>query len=194
MSYDTRRTSSNLSRRSALGGAGAAAAALGLGTVSRVVAQDATPTAMASHPFVGTWIIGDPTGGEPTTNIITADGGLIDPTVGAAGVWTATGARTADFTLIAIFAEDQPAIGVAAGGGSYFLVRGSVTVDAGGDTATGTANATHVAADGTVLDQQAQGTGTSPYLRLKVEPQSAAGQPLAGFPAWTPASAATPTP
>lgn len=104
--------------------------------------------------------------------------------MGAAGVWTATGARTADYTLIAIFAED---------GGSYFLVRGSITVDAGGDTATGTANATHVAANGTVLDTQAQGTGTSPYLRLKVEPQSAAGQPLAGFPTWTPPPA-TPTP
>jgi hypothetical protein len=173
-----------LSRRAALGRGTAVAAALGLGSRGgRVAAQDATPTAMASHPFVGTWIIGDPTGGEPTTNIITADGGLIDPTVGAAGVWTATGARTADYTLIAIFAE---------GGGSYFLVRGSITVDAGGDTATGTASATHVAANGTVLDKQAQGTGTSTYLRLKVEPQSAAGQPLAGFPTWTPP--ATPTP
>ena len=74
---------------------------------------------MASHPFVGTWIIGDPTGGEPTTNIITPDGGLIDPTVGAAGVWTPTGERTADYTLIAIVTE---------GGGSYYLVRGSITV------------------------------------------------------------------
>jgi hypothetical protein len=166
----------------AIPGALASAAAVGRFDPVRA-AQDATPTAMASHPFVGTWIIGDPTGGEPTTNIITADGGLIDPTVGAAGVWTATGERTADFTLIAIFAED---------GGSYFLVRGSIEVDAGGDTATGTANATHVAANGTVLDKQAQGTGISPYVRLKVEPQRAAGQPLAGFPAWTPS--ATPTP
>ena len=117
MSHDTPRSSSHLSRRTALSGVGVGAAALGLGHLNRAAAQDATPTAMAGHPFVGTWIIGDPTGGEPTTNIITADGGLIDPTVGAAGVWTATGARTADFTLIAIFAED---------GGSYFLVRGSI--------------------------------------------------------------------
>src|SRR3954464_6214372 len=137
MSPQRLRPTSQLSRRSTLAGVGGAAAALGLGTVSRATAQDATPTAMAGHPFVGTWIIGAATGGEPTPNIIPADGGLIDPTVGAAGVWTATGARTADFTLIAIFAE---------GGGSYFLVRGSIEVDAGGDTATGTANATHVAA------------------------------------------------
>src|SRR6186713_2740706 len=102
MSHDTPRSLSHLSRRTALSGVGAGAAALGFGHLNRAAAQEATPTAMAGHPFVGTWIIGDPTGGEPTTNIITADGGLIDPTVGAAGVWTATGARTADFTLIAI--------------------------------------------------------------------------------------------
>src|SRR3954468_20925340 len=166
MSQQRLRPTSQLSRRSTLAGVGGAAAALGLGTVSRATAQEATPTAMASHPFVGTWIIGDPTGGEPTTNIITADGGLIDPTIGAAGVWAATGARTADYTLIAIVTE---------GGGSYYLVRGSITVDAGGDTVTATANATHVAADGTVLDKQPPFTGT--YLRLKVEPQSAVGQP-----------------
>jgi hypothetical protein len=181
------------SRRAALR-ATAVGAALGLGSgLRRAAAQDATPTAMASHPFVGTWIIGDPTGGEPTTNIITADGGLIDPTIGAAGVWTATGARTADFTLIAIFEQGMAATGrPTAGGGSYFVVRGSLEVDATGDAATATASQTHVAPDGTVLDQLAQ--GTSAYVRLTVEPQSAVGQPLAGFPAWTPSSPATPTP
>ena len=70
---------------------------------------------MAGHPLVGTWIVdrnpADPTE-MPTTNVFTADGGLIDPSVGAAGVWTATGERTADFTLIAIFAEGRPAIGL----------------------------------------------------------------------------------
>jgi hypothetical protein len=139
---------------------------------------------MAGHPFVGTWIVSDPADstGMPTTNIITADGGLIDPTIGAAGVWTATGERTADFTLIALVAED---------GGSYFLVRGSIEVDAGGDTATATVTETHVAPDGTVLDQRTQIAAA--YLRLTVEPQSAVGQPLAGFPAWTPPPA-TPTP
>ena len=191
MSHNTQHANVALTRRTALSGVGMAAAALGLSQVSAVAAQEATPSAMAGHPFVGTWIIGDPAGGDPTTNIITPDGGLIDPTVGAAGVWTATGARTADFTLIALVGV----VGVhrTEGGGSYYLVRGSITVDAGGDTATGTANGTHVAPDGTVLDTQATGTGTIPYVRLKVEPQSAAGQPLAGFPAWTPSSA-TPTP
>jgi hypothetical protein len=149
-------------------------------------AQEASPDAMTGHPLVGTWIVdrnpADPSE-MPTTNVITADGGLIDPSVGAAGVWTVTGPETADFTLIAIFAES---------GGSYFVVRGSLVVDAGGDTATATVSQTHVAADGTVLDQMAQGSAN--YLRLRVEPQDAVGQPLAGFPAWTSASVATPTP
>jgi hypothetical protein len=149
-------------------------------------AQEASPDAMTGHPLVGTWIVdrnpADPSE-MPTTNVITADGGLIDPSVGAAGVWTVTGPETADFTLIAIFAES---------GGSYFDVRGSLVVDAGGDTATATVSQTHVAADGTVLDQMAQGSAN--YLRLRVEPQDAVGQPLAGFPAWTSASVATPTP
>jgi hypothetical protein len=197
MLRETLRTSSRWSRRSALGGVGAAAVALGLGLSSRdahVAAQDATPAAMAGHPLIGTWIVdrnpADPSE-MPTTNVFTADGGLIDPSVGAAGVWAATGPDTADFTLIAIFAEGRPAIGVEVGGGSYFLVRGSVVVDAGGDTATTTVSQTHVAPDGTVLDQVAEGTST--YLRLHVEPQGAVGNPLAGFPAWTPQAAATPT-
>jgi hypothetical protein len=78
------------------------------------------------------------------------------------------------------------------GGSSYFVVRGSLDVDAAGDTATATVSQTHVAPDGTVLDQLAEGTST--YLRLKVDPQSAVGQPLVGFPAWTSQVAATPTP
>jgi len=186
-----------LSRRTALGRGAAVGAAIGLGSRGgQVAAQDATPAAMATHPLVGTWIVdrnpADPSE-MPTTNVLTADGGLIDPSVGAAGVWAATGERTADFTLIAIFEQGMAVTGQRTeGDGSYFLVRGSLEVDAGGDTATATVSQTHVAPDGTVLDQMAQGTAT--YLRLKVEPQSAVGQPLAGFPAWTPQAAATPTP
>jgi hypothetical protein len=180
----TSRTTDSVSRRTALTGLGATGLGMALAAATHhASAQDATPTPMAGHPLVGTWIVdrnpADPTE-MPTTNVLTADGGLIDPSVGAVGVWAATGERTANFTLIAIFAES---------GGSYFIVRGSLAVDAAGDTATATVSQTHVAPDGTVLDQSAQGTGN--YLRLRVEPQDAVGQPLAGFPAWTPA---TPTP
>jgi len=173
---------------------GAVTSALAVGRTTQ--AQDSTPRVMASHPLVGTWIVdrnpADPTE-MPTTNVITADGGLIDPPVGPAGVWAATGPDTADFTLIAIFEQGMAVTGQqTAGGGSYFVVRGSLAVDAGGDTATATVSQTHVAPDGTVLDQLAEGTST--YLRLKVEPQDAVGQPLAGFPAWAAPSVATPTP
>ncbi len=179
-------STSGLSRRVALGRVAALAAAIGLGgRLGRAAAQEATPTAMAGHPFVGTWIIdrnpADPTE-IPTYNVVTADGGLIDPTVGAVGVWAATGPDTANFTLTGTIAEL----------GAYFVVRGSIAVDAGGDTVTNTASDTIVAADGTILDQHAQLTAT--YVRLRVEPQDAVGQPLAGFPAWTPPPAATPTP
>ena len=141
---------------------------------------------MAGHPLVGTWIVdrnpADPTE-MPTTNVLTADGGLIDPSVGAAGVWTATGEHTADFTLIAIFAE---------GGGSYFLVRGSLAVDAGGDTATATVSQTHVAPDGTVLDQLAEGTLhlPSPEGRTAGRRGATAGR----VPGLDAVAAATPTP
>ena len=112
---------------------GAVTSALAVGRTTR--AQDATPTAMASHPLVGTWIVdrnpADPTE-MPTTNVLTADGGLIDPSVGAAGAWVATGERTADFTLISIFDQGMAVTGhQAAGGSSYFVVRGSLEVDAG---------------------------------------------------------------
>jgi hypothetical protein len=55
----------------------------GWGRFGRAAAQDATPTPMAGHPLVGTWIVDrnpdDPTE-IPTYNVLTADGGLIDPT------------------------------------------------------------------------------------------------------------------
>ena len=175
---------SGLNRRAVLTRSAALGAALGLGGLHRATAQDATPVPMADHPLVGTWIVdrnpADPTE-MPTTNVLTADGGLTDPSVGAAGIWAATGERTADFTLIAIFAELE----------SYFTVRGTLEVDAAGDTATATASQTQVASDGTILLQVAQGIST--YIRLRIEPSDAVGQPLAGFPAWTPAPTATPT-
>jgi hypothetical protein len=145
-------------------------------------AQEATPGAMAQHPIVGSWIVDrnpdDPTE-IPTYNVITADGGIIDPTVGGAGVWEATGPDTANFTLTGTIAEI----------GGYFLVYGSITIDPGEATGTVSYSSTIFAADGTVLDPETEGTAL--YTRLTVEPQGTDG-PLAGFPVWTPASAATP--
>jgi hypothetical protein len=71
MLREPRRTSTRWSRRSALGGVSAAAAALGLGLSSRntdvaaqdaTTAQDPTPETMAHHPIVGTWMVSTPAG------------------------------------------------------------------------------------------------------------------------------------
>lgn len=179
-------STSGLSRRAALGRVAAVGAALGLGSrLGRVAAQEATPSAMASHPLVGAWIVDrnpdDPTE-LPTTNVLTPDGLLIDPSVGVAGVWEATGERTGNFTLTAIFTE---------GGGGYAVAHGVIEVDAGGDTATVTYSDLAVSPDGTVLGQSEQNTGR--YLRVRLIPPDSALKPLAGFPAWTPTPPATPT-
>src|SRR3954452_22744694 len=86
----TPRLTTPVTRRTALAGLSAGGAGLALAATTRkTAAQDATPAAMAGHPLVGTWIVdrnpADPSD-MPTTNILTADGGLTDPSVGAAGV------------------------------------------------------------------------------------------------------------
>ena len=176
-----------ISRRTALAGLGTGGLGLAIASSPRQAsAQDATPFPIAGHPFVGTWIVDrnpdDPTE-IPTYNVITADGGVIDPTVGGAGVWEATGPDTANFTLTGTIAEL----------GGYFLVRGSLVVDAGGGTATASYSSTILAADGTTLDELTLAQGTAHYVRIRIEPQDAVGQPLAGFPVWTPPPPATPT-
>src|SRR3954451_1044399 len=78
MSRETLASASSLSRRSALGGVGVAAAALGLGTVGHVVAQEATPSAMASHPIVGVWLNMNATiPPSPSVSIYGADGSFM---------------------------------------------------------------------------------------------------------------------
>src|SRR3954451_16924666 len=78
MSRETLASASSLSRRAALGGVGVAAAALGLGTVSRVAAQDATPSVMATHPIVGVWLNMNATiPPSPSVSIYSADGSFM---------------------------------------------------------------------------------------------------------------------
>jgi hypothetical protein len=72
MSHDPHRSSSNLSRRTALGGVGVAAAALSLGHLDRAAAQETTPGAMANHPIVGAWMVATPAG--PSMAVFFADG------------------------------------------------------------------------------------------------------------------------
>lgn len=69
---ETSKTLSSLSRRRAVAGIGAAAAAVGLSSpAGRATAQEATP-AMASHPIVGVWNVMTP--GGPSLAVFSADG------------------------------------------------------------------------------------------------------------------------
>src|SRR3954466_564065 len=78
MAHETLQAPSSLNRRAALGGVGAAAAALGLGTVSRASAQEATPSVMATHPIVGVWLNMNATiPPSPSVSIYGADGSFM---------------------------------------------------------------------------------------------------------------------
>jgi hypothetical protein len=72
MSHDPHRSSSHLSRRTALGGVGVAAAALSFGHLDRAAAQETTPGATANHPIVGAWMVATPAG--PSMAVFFADG------------------------------------------------------------------------------------------------------------------------
>jgi hypothetical protein len=183
MNDQSTNSASTVTRRTALAGIGAGGLGLALAAASRQAsAQETTPTAMAGHPLVGTWIfdkdIANPSE-VPSVVVFTADGGLLDPSEGVAGAWQATGPRSAAWTLVD-FVTDGPA--------GYVVVRSTGEIDEGGDALAGPYSFTVVAADGTVL---ASGQASSTAVRLPIEPIEAGGTPLAGFPTWTPA---TPTP
>jgi hypothetical protein len=175
-----------VSRRTAFAGLGAGSLGLALAATTRhAAAQDATPAAMAGHPIVGTWIIDRntaTTNDVPVVVVFTDTGGFIDPGQGVAGVWEATGPRSAAKTLIG-FPDG--------GAGGYVVIRATWEVDAGGDTMSGPAVRTVVTPDGTVV---ATNELTSRATRLRVDPIANGGTALAGFPTWTPAPPATPTP
>jgi hypothetical protein len=69
---------SGFSRRAALGGAAAVGAALGLGGLGRTAAEEATPSAMATHPIVGVWLNMNATvPPSPSVSIYSADGSFM---------------------------------------------------------------------------------------------------------------------
>jgi hypothetical protein len=110
----TSNTTPSVSRRTALAGLSAGGLALALGG-SPAAAQDATPTALVTHPLVGDWVL---TGQLPAPApafvdrvFIAADGSLVDVDhdgVVSLGAWAPTGARTAHLMLKA----DNPQGGI----------------------------------------------------------------------------------
>ncbi len=181
----TPQRTTSVSRRTALAGIGAGGLALALAATTRhAAAQEATPVPMAGHPIIGTWIIVrdiTTTTEVPVVVVFTADGGFLDPGQGVAGTWEPTGPQSAAMIIIP-FTDG--------GAGGYAVVRSTWEIDAGGETMSGPASVTVVTPDGTVV---ATVELSSRATRLRVEPMGNAGQPLAGFPVWTPVPAATPT-
>ncbi len=114
MTHETQRTASPWSRRAALGRVGIAAAALGLTSVSRVAAQEATPSAMTSHPIVGAWSFVDPlVPDNKNYGAFHADGAFtgISPYGGAGiGVWRPTGERSLELTIIFFDLDPNPSV------------------------------------------------------------------------------------
>jgi hypothetical protein len=146
MSNDPCHSTSALSRRLALGGVGAAAAALSLRSLHPVTAQEATPDAMtrrmamASHPLVGTWLVNTPGGLSPA--IFGADGSVVlgvtpnyvDPQLGVTfqgpllGTWEPDGERSGHLTVVQALSDAD---------GAYtgtFLFDGYQEVSADGQT------------------------------------------------------------
>jgi hypothetical protein len=120
MSRNAIPSTSSVSRRLALGGVGAAAAALGLGHLERAAAQDATPTPWATHPLTGTWLA--MTRGGLSPSIFVPDGSVVlewavssvDPafpdldvvvTTPGIGTWEPLDERTAHFTVVAVLSD-----------------------------------------------------------------------------------------
>lgn len=110
MTHKTRPVPAGLSRRTALSGAGMITAALAAGTqLSRVTAQDATPSALAAHPIVGVWNSMTPAGPAigiflpDGTNLVTVPATQVGPTGVAfistqAGRWEPVSDRGVHFT------------------------------------------------------------------------------------------------
>ncbi len=140
---------------------------------------------MAGHPIVGTWIFDRDiavTTDTPSIVVFTPDGTLLDPSQGVAGVWEATGPRSAAWTLVAF---------IEGGAGGYVAVRSIADVDESGNELAGPYSFTIIAPDGTVMTS---GNASSTATRMSIEPVEEGGKPLAGFPTWEPAPPADATP
>jgi hypothetical protein len=141
-------------------------------------AAQGSNASMEGHPAVGAWIlhIEDE---EPSIIALTADGVMhdteFDGTSGL-GAWEAADDTTAAFTLIILLEEEDSSLSI--------QVRGTMTVDASGDTASLSFSLTALGDDGAVYFTGEE-TGTA--TRIQVEGPELMGSPVAGWPT-TPAT------
>jgi hypothetical protein len=154
-------------------------------------AQDATPTDLASHPMVGTWMAETPGGLALST--IAADGSVVmalQPTTtgpqgtafvsSAVGTWEPVSARGIHFTVVQILSDAN---------GKFI---GTVTVDGYPEASADGQTLRDTGAPGTVTIRDA----THQVVQVVTNPPLVTGVRMAvgapGFPEWTPA-ASTPT-
>ena len=141
----------------------------------------------APHPLVGAWRLAsgrDRPGRPDALATFAADGlALVTGLDGATqhGVWRATGARAADFTLEGLV-PDEAGWGL----GAIRQRNGSVTVDAAGEAFTGRATVTVLRPNGVAVN--VQGPLVLRGERIGLAPMAPPGTPGAG----TPAAAGTP--
>ena len=143
-------------------------------------AQDATPGAAATHPFVGAWIVDTDTTDAtnfPALAVTTADGTYLEshPDVGVGvGSWEATGERTVRLTIVFRAPSET--------GTPVGLVTAHATVDitADGDAWEAPYSFEAGAPDGSVLFA---GEGHSHAVRVGAEPAAGVATPGAATPA-----------
>ncbi len=176
------RSTTPLSRRSAVTGLATGAILLtGVATPSHA-AQEASPVAARapwhSHPVVGTWQwVSNPV--HPSSAVIAADGTYLeyDPLLGVGiGLWRATGEQTAD--VVVTFQEVARAWGVFASDAApeapafrsdrvvdLVTMRVSIGVDPEGNALTATGSITAHDASGKVVSTLDQYTGSAERLQ-----------------------------
>jgi hypothetical protein len=137
-------------------------------TASSSAYDEATPGAMAKHPFVGTWQldtdIDDPEN-APELVIVSTDGSYLefDAEGGiGAGTWESTGDRTANLTIWLLNSDEE------GGFGGIAIVRAEGEVAEDGQSWTATYTLEFVAPDGTTTGEY--GPAAAAAMRLSVEP------------------------
>ena len=141
-----------------------------------VSAQDATPIASSTHPFVGAWIVDtDVTDAAnfPALAVATADGTYIEshPDVGVGvGSWETTGERTVSLTIVfRAPSETGTPMGIV-------TARAALEVVAEGDVWEAPYTFEAVGPDGAVLFA---GEGQARATRVGTEPMAGMATPIA---------------
>jgi hypothetical protein len=145
-----------------------------------VSAQEATPSAAATHPFVGAWIVDTDTtidANFPALAVVTTDGTYLEshPDVGVGvGSWEATGERTVSLTIVfRAPSETGTPVGLV-------TAHATVEITEDGDVWEAPYRFEAVAPDGSVLFA---GEGHSRAVRVGTEPTAGLATPKAATPA-----------